>query len=132
MADELLHTLLPVERDAIAPDGSHVRVLCHGERGSMAHFELAPGEIARAVVHRTVDELWYVLDGLGRMWRQPADRDPVEVDLRPGTSLAIPVGTTFQFRNTGRTPLVAVAVTMPPWPGGTEATVTDGPWVPTV
>ncbi|MGE5762929.1 MAG: cupin domain-containing protein [Mycobacterium leprae] len=79
-----------------------------------------------------MDELWYVLDGLGRMWCQSADRAGVEVELRPGTALAIPVGTRFQFRNTGRSPLVAVAVTMPPWPGEAEATATHGPWVPTV
>jgi mannose-6-phosphate isomerase-like protein (cupin superfamily) len=50
-----------------------------------------------------------------------------------GTSLSIPVGTTFQFRNTGPGTLAAVGVTMPPWPGPGEAELMDGgPWVPTV
>lgn len=44
--------------DAIAPDGSEVRLLCAGPRGSMALFTLPPGAVARAVVHRTVEELW--------------------------------------------------------------------------
>jgi hypothetical protein len=34
---------LPGERDAIAPDGSCVRVLLRLARGSMAHFELGAG-----------------------------------------------------------------------------------------
>ena len=124
--------VVPVERDAVAPDGSHVRLLCDVERGSMAHFELGAGEVARAVVYRTVDELWYVLDGMGKMWRRSAGGDALEVDLRPGVALTIPVGTTFQFRNTGRGPLAAVGVTMPCWPGEGEAALTDGPWTPTV
>jgi hypothetical protein len=34
---------LPVGRDSIAPDGSHVRVLLELNGGGMAHFELPPG-----------------------------------------------------------------------------------------
>ena len=41
--------------DVIAPDGSEVRSLCQTGRGSMAHFTLAPGAIAKAVAHRTID-----------------------------------------------------------------------------
>jgi mannose-6-phosphate isomerase-like protein (cupin superfamily) len=48
-------------------------------------------------------------------------------------SVSIPAGTRFQFRSTGGGgPLVAIAVTMPPWPGDGEAARTEGPWVPTV
>jgi mannose-6-phosphate isomerase-like protein (cupin superfamily) len=35
--------------------------------GSMAHFELAAGKTSRSVTHRTVDEIWYFLEGLGVM-----------------------------------------------------------------
>ena len=49
--------------DAVAPDGSDVRVLLRLGAGSMAHFELAAGRVSRAVAHRAVDELWYVLGG---------------------------------------------------------------------
>ena len=51
---------LPVERAIVAPDGSNVRVLLGLEAGGMAHFELAAGGISRAIVHRTVEEIWYV------------------------------------------------------------------------
>lgn len=35
---------------------------------------------------------------------------------------------TIQFCCEGETPLVAVAVTMPPWPGESEAVLVDGPF----
>jgi quercetin dioxygenase-like cupin family protein len=91
--------LLPTRRDAIAPDGSQVRLLVRLPGGSMAHFELGPGEISRPMQHRTVSEAWYILQGLGRMWRRQ-DGTEREIDLRPGTALTIPVGTAFQFHNT--------------------------------
>ena len=40
---------LPVARDAIAPDGSDVRVLLGLKGGGLAHFELAPGATSVAV-----------------------------------------------------------------------------------
>lgn len=123
---------LPRESEAVAPDGSLVRLLCTVASGSMAHFELGPGEVARAVRHRTVDEIWYVLAGSGTMWRQQQDANVTTVDLRPGLSLTIPVGTSFQFRNTGSSPLTAIGVTLPPWPGSGEAEMIEGPWQATV
>ena len=57
---------LPTERDDIAPDGSDIRILLRLDRGSMAHFELAPGRTSGAVAHRTVDEVWYVMQGVAR------------------------------------------------------------------
>ncbi len=53
--------------DAIAPDGSEVRVLCQLSRGGLAVFSLPPGAVSRAVAHHTVEELWYVISGHGRM-----------------------------------------------------------------
>jgi mannose-6-phosphate isomerase-like protein (cupin superfamily) len=118
---------LPAGRDAVARDGSDVRVLLRLPGGSMAHFELGPGRVSRAVAHRTVDEIWYVLRGEGEMWRSQSGRDET-VALAPGTCLSIPVGTRFQFRSTGTAPLAAVAVTMPPWPGDDEAHEVPGAW----
>ena len=113
--------------DVMAPDGSEVRVLAHGSRGSMAQFTLPPGAVSKAVAHHTVEELWLVMKGQGRMWRKHgADEETVE--LRPGVSIAIPVGTHFQFRNDGHEPLDCVGVTMPPWPGMDEAHEVEGAW----
>jgi mannose-6-phosphate isomerase-like protein (cupin superfamily) len=124
-------TLLPAEPTVTAPDGSDVRVLLTASGGGMAHFELAPHEVAVAVRHRTVDELWYFCQGRGLMWRRHGDRSEV-VDVHPGVALSIPVGTSFQFRSLGHEPLVAIGVTMPPWPGDGEAELVEGPWHPTV
>ena len=118
---------LPDAPDAVAPDGSDVRVLLRLGRGSMAHFELGAGRVSRAVAHRAVDEIWYILAGQGQMWRRQADRQET-VALRPGTCVSIPAGTHFQFRSAGDGPLAAVGVTMPPWPGDDEAYSVPGAW----
>jgi mannose-6-phosphate isomerase-like protein (cupin superfamily) len=114
-----------------APDGSMVRPLCRITGvGSFAHFQLEPGEAAKAVSHTTVQEIWYVLAGAGQLWRRQGDRERT-VALRPGVCLTIPLGAAFQFRSmAGNEPLQVVAVTIPPWPIGSEdeARFEDGPW----
>ena len=120
-------TTLPADPTVTAPDGSDVRVLLRLSGGSMAHFQLPSGAVSKAVRHRTVEEIWYVLGGSGQMWRRQGEREET-VDLAPGTCLTIPVGTAFQFRAGDDGPLSAVAVTMPPWPGEDEADFVDGRW----
>jgi mannose-6-phosphate isomerase-like protein (cupin superfamily) len=114
-----------------APDGSAVRPLLGLAGGTMAEFELATGQVAAAVTHRTVDEIWYVLRGRGEIWRRQGVREDV-VSLEPGVCLTIPVGTHFQFRALGDGALTVLGITMPPWPGADEATPVAGPWTPTV
>lgn len=118
---------LPDAPDAIAPDGSEVRILAAAERGSMAHFRLPPGAVSKPVAHRTVEEVWYFIAGRGRMWRSFAGREEV-IEVLPGVSISIPVGAHFQFRCDGEEPLEAVGVTMPPWPGMDEAYEVEGVW----
>jgi mannose-6-phosphate isomerase-like protein (cupin superfamily) len=113
--------------DAIAPDGSEVRVLCTTARGSTAMFTLPPGAVSKAVVHCTVEEVWYIVAGTGRMWRKLGEQEEV-TELAPGVSLNIPLGTWFQFRCDGTEPLSAVGVTTPPWPGQEGAEFVSGPW----
>ena len=120
---------LPADRTVVAPDGSDVRVLLGLAGGGMAHFQLAAGQTAGAVMHRTVEEIWYVLAGRGEMWRSQGGREEV-VALEPGLCLTIPLGTHFQFRAAPDQSVCAVAITMPPWPGEGEAVQVAGPWVP--
>jgi mannose-6-phosphate isomerase-like protein (cupin superfamily) len=122
---------LPVEPDAIAPDGSEVRVLLGLTGGSLAHFQLPAGATSIAVSHRTVDELWYFVGGRGEMWRREGNREEV-VPVEAGVCITIPIGTRFQFRSSGEGPLAAVGVTMPPWPGEGEAYEVAGKWLATV
>ena len=84
-AEETVFTTrkLALDPDAVAPDGSEVRLLAGSARGSMAHFSLAPGQVSAAVAHRTVEEVWLILRGNGRMWRRLGDRSEI-VELSPG------------------------------------------------
>jgi mannose-6-phosphate isomerase-like protein (cupin superfamily) len=109
-----------------------VHVLAAGGRGSMARFTLPPGAVSIAVAHRTVEELWIFTGGRGRMWRQAPDGQEEITEVVPGLSLSIPVGTRFQFRAEGDAPLVAIGVTMPPWPGAEEAYPVEGRWPPSL
>ena len=117
--------------DAVAPDGTAVRLLLSLAGGSMAHFELPAGAVSHAVTHRTVEEIWFVVGGRGSIWRSQDGRERIE-PLAPGTSLTIPLGTAFQFRAEAGLALAFVAITMPPWPGMDEALPASGPWAPTV
>ena len=73
---------LALDADVIAPDGCEVRILVQTLGGSMAHFTLGPGQVSRAVAHRTVEEVWYFLSGHGRMWRRLGEwQETVEVTV---------------------------------------------------
>ena len=119
---------LPAETTVVAPDGSNVRVLLGMSKGTMAHFELPAGMTSSAVVHRTVEEIWFVVAGRGQMWRRQGEREEI-VELVPGTCLTIPLGTHFQFRASAAEPVAVVGITMPPWPGADEAIAVPGPWL---
>jgi mannose-6-phosphate isomerase-like protein (cupin superfamily) len=122
---------LPQAPDAVAPDGSDVRVLLQVRGGGLAHFELAAGQTSVAVRHRSVEEIWYFLHGTGEMWRRSDDDEGV-VAVSTGVCVTIPLRTAFQFHATGDQPLAAIGATIPPWPGTGEAVIVSGPWEPTV
>jgi mannose-6-phosphate isomerase-like protein (cupin superfamily) len=114
--------------DALAPDGSEIRLLVQVRGGSLVHCTLQPGCVTRAVRHRTVEEVWLCLAGRGQLWRR-SDSEEEVVDLEPGTAASIPLGAAFQFRITGAEPLELAITTMPPWPGDDEAVpVSSGKW----
>jgi len=128
----LVHAMLqtkPLQEklDAIAPDGSEIRFLATASRGSMVHCTLSPGGVSIAVAHRTVEEIWFFLEGQGEVWRRLDGKEEV-ARVSPGASLNIPLGTHFQFRNKGAGPLRFVITTMPPWPGEDEAYRVSGRW----
>ena len=114
--------------DATAPDGSEIRFLvdaAHGaSRASAVEVSLPAGQVSRPVRHRTVEEVWYILEGAGWVWRCPPDAAPESVppvDVAPGDALAIPTGWAFQFAAASDAPLRFLCVTTPPWPGADEA-----------
>jgi mannose-6-phosphate isomerase-like protein (cupin superfamily) len=130
-AASLRAVVLPEAADAIAPDGSEVRLLAATGLGSMAHFTFPAGGYSIPVRHRSVDEVWHFVRGRGEMWRRLGD-DSVVVEVHEGVSIALPAGTIFQVRALTDAPLEAIGVTMPPWPGDGEAIRSSGPWPPTL
>lgn len=124
-------TILPEQPDAKSPAGADIRFIMDGEMGNMIHSTVPPYQVNRATVHATVSEFWFVLEGHGEIWRDNGTESCV-TPLAVGTSIDIPVGTAFQYRNLENTDLKFVCIAMPPWPGESEATYVDGKWRPTV
>jgi mannose-6-phosphate isomerase-like protein (cupin superfamily) len=128
---ELESIRLPEKPNAIAPDGTLVRLLPALPGGSLAHFELPAGAVSHAVTHKSVEEIWFFLGGRGQIWRRFGTQENV-IDVEPGVSLTIPLGTAFQFRASGDAALTFLSITMPPWPGAQEAERVEGRWAATV
>ena len=122
---------LPAKPDAKSPAGADIRFLIAGVTGNMIHSTVPPHQINKATVHATVHEFWYVLEGQGEIWRDNGSENCV-TDLLPGTSIDIPAGTAFQYRNVSDSDLKFICIAMPPWPGEFEATFVDGIWQPTI
>jgi mannose-6-phosphate isomerase-like protein (cupin superfamily) len=120
---------MPERPEARSPAGAEIRYLMGGTTGDMIHSTVPPGQVNRATVHSTVSEFWFVLGGRGSIWRRDQAGEQV-VDLTPGVSIDIPVGTAFQYRAPDDSELTFICVTMPPWRGDIEATHLDGPWTP--
>ena len=101
----------------------------HGATSASAvKVTLPAGQVSRPVWHRTVEEVWYILEGRGQVWRCPPDTDPASVaaaTVTEGDALVIPTGWRFQFSASGEGPLRLLCVTVPPWPGEDEAQPAD-------
>jgi mannose-6-phosphate isomerase-like protein (cupin superfamily) len=124
-------THLPEQADARSPAGAEIRYIMDGATGNMIHSTVPAHQVNRATVHATVSEFWYVLEGHGEIWRNDGTQSCI-VDLVPGTSIDIPRGTVFQYRNVSGTDLKFICIAMPPWPGESEASFVNGIWQPTV
>jgi mannose-6-phosphate isomerase-like protein (cupin superfamily) len=111
--------------DTIAPDGSEIRLLAAladgATRASLCEVRLPPGAISRPVRHRSVEEVWHVTSGRGRVWRCPPGARAEPVEVGPGDTLVIPTGWAFQFGAAVETELRFLCYTAPPWPGPDEA-----------
>ena len=118
--------------DVIAPDGSEIRLLINDRHAaanaSMVEVTLRAGQTSKPVWHRNVEEIWYILEGSGRVWRRGPNDDPSsvhEVDVSKGDSLVIPVLWRFQFSAEESEDLILLCFTAPPWPGEDEAQPSD-------
>ncbi len=131
MSDTLLNAeykiSLKQEYDYLAPDGSEIRLLVTGSRANLSHCVLPAGAVSAAICHRTVEELWYILEGTGEVWRSRDQKKRID-QVMAGDSIRIPVGVSFQFKAFDSGPLKILLATMPPWPGAKEATPMNGHW----
>jgi mannose-6-phosphate isomerase-like protein (cupin superfamily) len=112
---------LKSQPDYAAPDQSNIWLLGSEPAGGIAICTLAPGRASVPVRHRTVEELWYVIDGRGEIARRHGDRDAFIDELESGVCLDVGTGITFQFRALGDHDLTLLLLTMPAWPGADEA-----------
>jgi mannose-6-phosphate isomerase-like protein (cupin superfamily) len=117
------------EPDTIAPDGSEIRLLATAPTGatraSLCEVRLPPGAVSRPIKHRTVEEIWYVTSGRGRVWRCAPLETAAPVEIHPGDALVIPTGWHFQFAAAPDVELRFLCFTSPPWPGADEAEPVD-------
>ncbi len=113
--------------DKRAPDKSEIRLLPSMKGGGLCHCTLRPGKVSKAIKHKTIEEIWYFVQGRGKFWRKQGTKEKI-VNVKVGTSITIPTGAHFQFRNTGNEPLCAIISTMPPWPGDQEVAFLKGYW----
>lgn len=112
--------------DYISPDGAEIRLILRPEvEGTVNHSVceavFQPGQVSRAVRHRSVEESWYVLEGEADVWRKPPVGDGAVTRIGPGEALNIPPGFGFQLRVAGSQRLRMICSTAPPWPGPEEA-----------
>jgi mannose-6-phosphate isomerase-like protein (cupin superfamily) len=96
-------------------DGSRIRELV-AYRNSSAQFQslaeatVEPGQQTRLHLHRTSEEIYYILSGTGEVCLGE-EREVVT----PQTAVLIPAGTPHKIRNTGSVPLVFLCICSPPY-----------------
>jgi mannose-6-phosphate isomerase-like protein (cupin superfamily) len=89
-------------------DGSTIRELHHTEEQSLAEARLEPGQATERHYHARTEEIYFLLDGEGRM--------EIDGDTRavaPGDAILIPAGARHQIR--AETPLRFLCCCAPPY-----------------
>src|SRR2546423_14042260 len=97
--------------DTTAPDGSHIRPLVtDAQRAGLVEVTLPAGAVSRPVRHHTVEEIWFFLEGEGRVWVGGTLHE-----VEPGSRVVIPTGHPFQFAAGPGGRLRFLCYTSPPW-----------------
>jgi mannose-6-phosphate isomerase-like protein (cupin superfamily) len=74
--------------------------------------EIRPGGSTPAHEHRTVESMYYILEGRGQVQSTSGRAGPV---VGPKTAVHFPAGSTHGIRNIGRTKLVYLSCHAPPY-----------------
>ena len=99
----------------VTKDGSEIReLLAHRNsqirEQSLAEARVAPGLTTQAHFHPRTEEIYYVLEGRGRMTLDGQQRE-----VGPGDAIAIPPGAVHQIENTGAETLRFLCCCAPPY-----------------
>lgn len=94
-------------------DGSEIReLLAHRnsciQKQSLAEARVAPGQSTQPHYHPQTEEIYYILQGCGRMRIDNACRD-----VGPGDAIAIPPGAAHTITNTGHKTLLFLCCCAP-------------------
>ena len=97
----------------ITKDGSEIREILSPlnssiENQSLAEARVAPGQTTEEHYHVQAEEIYYILQGRGRMWLKG---NPGEVEA--GDGIVIPPGKRHRIENTGHGPLVLLCCCAP-------------------
>jgi mannose-6-phosphate isomerase-like protein (cupin superfamily) len=109
---------------SVALDGTDICELLHPDREeqnlfmgySLAHARLGPGEASKPHRLRTSSEVYFILEGRGRM-----EIDGESAEVGPGTVIYIPPGSSQHIENTGDGNLIFLCIVRPPWRKEDEA-----------
>ena len=102
--------------DAIAVDTAEIRKVFAEDEASVVHCTLPPNAVSVATRLIDIHEIWYFIEGRGRIWLKEEDEAKgSEKEVGPGTCLTMPAGVHFQYRTLGEDFLSFLCVTMPPF-----------------
>lgn len=98
----------------VPPDGSEVREIARppdtARNQSLAEARLPPGGETAEHFHRTSEEIYHFVSGLGRV--RVGDE---ESEVGPGETVVIPPGTRHKLWNPGGETLVLLCCSSPPY-----------------
>jgi mannose-6-phosphate isomerase-like protein (cupin superfamily) len=122
----------PVEPSFLADDGSIIRTMPHVGGVQSVQCLLPKEGVIQACRHKTVSQIWYVIAGEGDMWLKDTTGTESVTPLKKGVALTVPLGYSFQFRNTGKSDLEIFIVNATPWSGAGELIPVTNHWAPHV
>lgn len=89
-------------REILAPRNSSIK------NQSLAEARVAPGQTTEEHYHLCSEEIYYILQGRGRMWLEGESRD-----VQAGDGIAIPPGRRHKIENTGDVDLIILCCCAP-------------------
>lgn len=116
----------------VSDDGSEIRVMPGINGVESVHCRLLKHQVIKASRHKTVSQIWYVLDGTGDIWLKDTSGKESITPLKKGVAITVPLGFAFQFRNTGTSNLDIFIVNTTQWSGAGELIPVANHWTPNV